>query len=117
MRETSFQIRPATADDIDQLCNLAFEVLDTIHSEANDPRPVLNQVMKSDDDTVVVVAESARRLCGYTYATYKWRAEYSGETMEIIGLFGARYFRSKGGGRALIPARVERARRRGIRRV
>jgi GNAT superfamily N-acetyltransferase len=56
-------------------------------------------------------------LCGYAYASYEWRAEFRGETMDIVALFTSPQWRGKGVGRSLIAALLENARRRGIRRI
>jgi GNAT superfamily N-acetyltransferase len=118
MQAPSFRIREATPHDTDQLCNLASEVLNAIHTERTiDPRPVLEQIMNSGDRTFVVVADNGRTLCGYAYASYKWRAEFRGEMMDIVALFVEPDWRSKGVGRALIMSLVENARQRGIRRI
>ncbi len=43
--------------------------------------------MNSTDRGLVVVAEQQRLSCGYAYASYEWRAEFCGETMDIVALF------------------------------
>src|SRR5437879_5234000 len=114
-----FQIRLATADDMDQLCGLASELLTNIRAEgsADDARRVFEHIMNSADLGRVVVAESKGTLCGYAYASYEWRAEFGGETMDIVALFVSPQWRSKGVGGSLIAALLETARERGIRRV
>ena len=114
-----FQIRAATPGDMDQLCVLASELLTNIRAEGNadDARRVFKHVMNSADLGRVVVAESKGTLCGYAYASYEWRAEFRGETMDIVALFVAPQWRSKGVGGSLIAALLEIARQRGIRRV
>ena len=114
-----FQIRAATPRDMDQLCLLASELLTNIRAEGNadDARRVFEHVMNSADLGRVVVAESKGTLCGYAYASYEWRAEFRGETMDIVALFVAPQWRSKGVGGSLIAALLEIARQRGIRRV
>ena len=114
-----FQIRLATADDMDQLCGLASELLTNIRAEGNadDARRVFEHIMNSTDLGRVVVAESKGTLCGYAYASYEWRAEFGGETMDIVALFVSPQWRSKGVGGSLIAALLETARERGIRRV
>ena len=114
-----FQIRLATPDDMDQLCGLASELLTNIRAEgdADDARRVFEHIMNSEDLGRIVVAESKGTLCGYAYASYEWRAEFRGETMDIVALFVSPQWRSKGVGGSLIAALVETARQRGIRRV
>ena len=114
-----FEIRAATPADMDQLCLLASELLTNIRAEGNaeDARRVFEHIMNSADLGLIVVAESKGALCGYAYASYEWRAEFRGETMDIVALFVSPQWRSKGVGGSLIAALVENARQRGIRRV
>ena len=114
-----FQIRSAAAQDMDQLCGLASELLANIHAEgtAEDARRVFQHIMNSSDLGMIVVAETKGSLCGYAYASYEWRAEFRGETMDIVALFVSPQWRNKGVGGGLIAALVENARLRGIRRI
>jgi len=114
-----FQIRAATPHDMDQLCALAGELLTNIRAEGTPEhaRHVFEHIMNSSDLGLVVVAESKGTLCGYAYASYVWRAEFGGETMEIVALFVSPHWRGKGVGRNLIAALLENARSRGICRV
>ena len=114
-----FQIRAATLQDMDQLCALASELLTYIRAEgtSEDARRVFEHIMNSADLGIIVVAESKDTLCGYAYASYEWRAEFGGETMDIVALFVSSQWRNKGVGGSLITALLENARRRGIRRV
>ena len=114
-----FQIRTATPRDMDQLCQLAGELLTNIRAEGNadDAHRVFERIMNSADLGRIVVAESKDALCGYAYASYEWRAEFRGETMDIVALFVSPQWRGKGVGGGLIAALLENARERGIRRV
>ena len=115
-----FQIRAAVAEDMDQLCDLAGQLLTNIRAEgtSEDARRVFQHIMNSADRGLVVVAETNKgALCGYAYASYEWRAEFCGETMEIIALFVNPQWRGKGVGSGLIAALLENAKQRGIRRV
>ena len=114
-----FQIRAATPDDMDQLCALATELLTNIRAEgdADDARRVFEHIMNSADLGRIIVAESKGTLCGYAYASYEWRAEFRGETMDIGALFVSPQWRNKGVGRSLIASLLENARQRGISRV
>jgi GNAT superfamily N-acetyltransferase len=115
----AYGIRTATPADVDQLCELAAQLLVQIRAEAtpNDARHVFERIMNSTDLGVVLVAEHNTRLCGYAYACYPWRSEFCGETMDIIAVFVTDLWRSKGVGHRLVSALVEIARQRGIRRV
>src|SRR5438094_1855732 len=93
-----FEIRVAAPQDLDQLCALASELLANIHAEgtAEDARRVFDHIMNSADLGVIVVAETEGTLCGYAYGSYEWRAEFRGETMDIIALVRSPRWRSKG---------------------
>src|SRR5262249_36699278 len=67
------QIRPAIARDIEQLCELAGELLAHIRAEGNpeDARRVFEHITNSPAKEIVMVAENERVLCGYAYASYK----------------------------------------------
>ena len=114
-----FQIRTATPGDMDQLCGLASELLTNVRSEGTgeDARRVFEHIMNSTDLGQIIVAESKDALCAYAYACYEWRAEFRGETMDIVALFVSPQWRSKGVGGSLIAALLQNARERGIRRV
>jgi GNAT superfamily N-acetyltransferase len=114
-----FQIRAAVPQDMDQLCELAAQLLTNIRAEGTteDARRVFEHIMNSTDRGLVVVAENKGALCGYAYASYEWRAEFSGETMDIVALFVAPQWRGKGVGSGLIGSLLENAKQRGIRRI
>jgi GNAT superfamily N-acetyltransferase len=114
-----FHIRPAGSQDIEQLCGLASELLAHIRAEGNteDARRVFEHTINSPAKQLVMVAENERGLCGYAYASYRWRAEFCGETMDIVALFVGEEWRSHGLGGHLITSLLENARQRGIRRV
>ena len=104
---------------MEKLCDLAGQLLSQIRAEgtAKDARRVFERIMKSSDLGIVLVAEHKTGLCGYAYASYPWRSEFGGETMEIVAVFVADQWRSKGVGRGLVSALLDIARQRGIRRV
>jgi GNAT superfamily N-acetyltransferase len=114
-----FQIRSAIPQDLDQLCDVASQLLTNIRAEGtpDDARRVFEHIMQSPDRGLIVVAESNDTLCGYAYASYVWRAEFCGETMDIVALFVTPQWRSKGVGGSLISSLLENAKRRGIRRI
>src|SRR5437660_7462728 len=114
-----FQIRAATLQDMDQLCALASELLTYIRAEgtSEDARRVFEHIMNSADLGIIVVAESKDTLCGYAYASYEWRAEFGGETMDIIALCVSPQWRSRGVGGSLLASLIETGRVSGIRRV
>jgi GNAT superfamily N-acetyltransferase len=115
-----FQIRPAITEDMDQLCELASQLLTNIRAlgTTEDARRVFAHIMNDTDRGLIVVAENNKRLlCGYAYASYEWRAEFCGETMDIVALFVAPQWRGKGVGSGLVGSLLQNAKQRGIRRV
>src|SRR5204863_7209835 len=104
-----FQIRAATVQDMEQLCALAAELLTHIRAEGTpeEARRVFEHIINSSDLGLIIVAESKGALCGYAYASYEWRAEFGGETMDIVALFVSSQWRSKGVGGRLITALLE----------
>jgi len=102
-----------------QLCELAGELLTNIRANGNtkDTLRVFEHIMNSNVGELVLVAENEGKLCGYAYASYKWRAEFHGETMNIVALFVAPQWRSKGVGRSIITSLLENARQRSISHV
>jgi GNAT superfamily N-acetyltransferase len=116
---SQFQIRTAVSSDIDQLCELASQLLENIRAESTteDARRVFEHIIKYPERGLIVVAEEKATLCGYAYASYEWRAEFRGETMDIVALFVAPLWRSKGVGGSLISALLDNAKQRNIRRV
>jgi GNAT superfamily N-acetyltransferase len=116
---SQFQIRTALSSDIDQLCELASQLLENIRAESTteDARRVFEHIIKYPERGLIVVAEEKAKLCGYAYASYEWRAEFRGETMDIVALFVAPQWRSKGVGGSLISSLLDNAKQRNIRRV
>src|SRR5207244_4321401 len=114
-----FQIRAAASQDMDQLCGLASELLANIRAEgtADDARRVFEHIMNSADLGIIVVAETKGALCGYAYASYEWRAEFGGETLDIVALFVSSQWRCRGVGGSLIAALLDTALVRALRRV
>jgi GNAT superfamily N-acetyltransferase len=115
-----FQIRAASLQDIDKICELAAQLLSNIRAEGtiDDARRVFQHIMNSTDRGLIVVAENnAGVLCGYAYASYEWRAEFCGETMDIVALFVAPQWRGKGVGSGLIASLLQNAKTRGISRI
>lgn len=105
---------------MEELCDLATELLMNIRAEATkeDARRVFQYIMNAADRGLVIVAESSKgSLCGYAYASYEWRVEFHGETMDIVALFVSPQWRGKGVGSALITTLLDNARQRGIRRI
>ena len=105
--------------DMEQLLELAAQLLTQIHAEGTvkDAKRVFERTMNANDIGIVLVAEHKTGLCGYAYAVYEWRAEFGGETMDIVALWVEQQWRSKGVGGRLLSALLDNAQQRGIRRV
>jgi GNAT superfamily N-acetyltransferase len=114
-----FTVRAATSQDLERLCELAGNFLLQIRAEgtAEDARRVFERTFKTPDSGMVVVAEHSSGLCGYAYASYRWRAEFCGETMEVVEMYVEQQWRNKGVGGTMIDALIKNARQRGIRRI
>jgi GNAT superfamily N-acetyltransferase len=121
------EIRPAAQRDIEMICEFVEELLVKWDARATrkDARRVYEHIMKSPDLGIILVAETAaskdtvnreHRLSGFAYASYEWRSEFGGETMELVEMFVEPSSRSTGVGRTLLNALIVRGRERGIRR-
>jgi len=119
------KIRPAGMQDIDKMCEFVEELLVKWDARATrrDARRVYEHVMKSPDLGVILVAETLASssdqkpgLCGFAYASYEWRSEFGGETMELVEMFVEQPARSAGVGRSLLNALIVCGRERDIHR-
>lgn len=114
-----FEIRRASAGDLERLCDFAEQYLAKLRADASAEyaRRVLERVMNAPELGVVLVAEHESGICGYAYASYQWRSEFGGETMDIIEMFVEESWRNKGVGGSLIGALIDTARDRHIHRI
>jgi GNAT superfamily N-acetyltransferase len=123
------EIRPAGTQDIDKMCEFVEELLVKWDARATkrDAQRVYEHVMKSPDLGIILVAETlgvdpnnseGRKagLCGFAYASYEWRSEFGGETMELVEMFVEQAVRSSGVGRRLLNELIVCGRERGIHR-
>lgn len=123
------KIRPAGMQDIDKMCEFVEELLVKWDARATrrDAQRVYEHIMKSPDLGIILVAETLAAatekidgrkigLCGFAYASYEWRSEFGGETMELVEMFVEQAARSAGVGRSLLNALIVRGRERGIHR-
>jgi GNAT superfamily N-acetyltransferase len=117
-KTSAVQIRPARPQDVPRLCEFAEELLHKwdARTTARDAQRVYEQILKSPELGVILVAENEGTLCGFTYACHEWRSEYGGETMDLVELFVEHSWRNRGVGRSLLDRLIEHARSRGIRR-
>jgi GNAT superfamily N-acetyltransferase len=114
-----FQIRPAQMQDLDSICVLIGQFLLKMRADATvkNARSVMEQVINSPELGVVLVAEHNDGLCGYAYASFLWRCEFGGETMDIVELFVEQTWRNKGVGGSLCGGLLDTAKRRKIHRI
>jgi GNAT superfamily N-acetyltransferase len=114
-----FQIRPATLNDMERLCEFATEFLHKMQARATgkEARQVFQYVIKRSDVGIVVVAEHKTDICAYAYAAYQWRSEAGGQMMDLVEIFVEQSWRNKGVAASLIAALMDVAKERGIRRI
>ncbi len=122
MKETNTnacQIRPATKNDLDQLCEFAGEFLPKMqwNATSDTARRVFDRILTVPEEGILLVAQHKIGVCGYVYAAYKMRAEFGGRTMDIVELFVERAWRNKGIALSLLSALIENARRSKISRI
>ena len=107
------------------MCEFVEELLVKWDARATrrDARRVYEHVMESPDLGIILVAETiadtsdrAPGLCGFAYASYEWRSEFGGETMELVEMFVEQAARSAGVGRSLLNALIVCGRERDIHR-
>ena len=123
INSAAVQLRPAKMQDIGKMCEFVEELLLKWNARATrrDAQRVYEHVLKSPDLGVILVAENRAAenkpgLCGFAYASYEWRSEFGGETMELVEMFVEQSSRSAGVGRMLLNALIVRGRERGIHR-
>jgi GNAT superfamily N-acetyltransferase len=122
MKETNTnacQIRTATKNDLDKLCEFTREFLPEMQWNATteSARRVFERILTVPDEGILLVAQHEIGVCGYVYAAYKMRAEFGGRTVDIVELFVERAWRNKGVALSLLSALIENARRSEISRI
>ena len=115
---TPVQVRAAQSKDVAKLSGFAEELLQTWNARATteDAQRVYERVLRSPDLGIILVAEDKEALCGFAYASFEWRSEFNGETMDLVELFVHHSWRNQGVGQTLLNALITQARRRNIRR-
>jgi GNAT superfamily N-acetyltransferase len=127
LHSATVEIRPAAQQDVETICEFVEELLLKWDARATrkDAQRVYEHIMKAPDLGVILVAETVvpagtadrqPRLCGFAYASYEWRSEFGGETMELVEMFVEPSSRSAGVGRTLLNALIVCGRERGIHR-
>jgi len=112
------QVRTAQTSDVPKLCGFVEELLQRWSAAATpqDARRVYEQILQSPDLGMILVAEDKGELCAFAYASFEWRSEFGGETMDLVELFVHHSWRNQGVGQTLLNALIAHARQRGIRR-
>src|SRR5215470_7657766 len=108
VKTTPVKVRPAAAGDVAKMCEFSGELLHTwnAHATPADARRVYERVLQSPDVGVILVAEHDGELCGFAYAAFEWRSEYSGETMDLVELYVHHSLRNRGVGQTLLNALI-----------
>jgi GNAT superfamily N-acetyltransferase len=114
-----FSIRPANINDVGRLCEFADEFLLKMHAKATgkEARQVFQQVIRHSAIGIIAVAEHKAGICAYAYASYQWRSEFGGETMDMVELFVEHAWRNKGVAASLTAFLIETAKEREVRRI
>jgi GNAT superfamily N-acetyltransferase len=119
VKVAAVQIRAAQSSDVTTLCEFVTELLQrwNAHATQDDARRVYERIVQSPELGVILVAEDKGALCGFAYASFGWRSEFGGETMDLVELFVNHAWRNQGVGQTLLNALLTLARQRNIRRV
>jgi GNAT superfamily N-acetyltransferase len=119
LNQPAVHIRPCVKEDLSTLGAWAAELLRKWDAAATteDAIRVYQRVLDLPDLGVLFVAEHEGKLSGFVYAAYQWRAEFAGETMDMVEMFVEQSWRNKGVGRALLDALATHARSRHIHRI
>jgi GNAT superfamily N-acetyltransferase len=119
MKTAGVQIRAAAASDLETLSHYTAELLVNWNARATagDALKVYEQVLKNPAIGIILVAENNSELRGFVYASYNWRAEFSGETLDLVEMYVEQSSRHKGVGRSLLDALISHARQRNIHRI
>ncbi|HEX4998347.1 MAG TPA: GNAT family N-acetyltransferase [Terriglobia bacterium] len=119
LSQTGVHIRPAETGDLETLGAWAAELLRQWDADATreDAIRVYQRILSSPEMGVIFVAEHNGVMSGFVYAAYQWRAEFAGETLDMVEMFVEQSWRNKGVGRALLDALAAHARARQIHRI
>ena len=116
IRSTAVQIRSARTEDLARLCEFAGELLLKWDAQTTgrDAERVYRHILAHPELGIILVAEHTEGLCGFAYGTFEWRAEFGGETMDLVELFVESSWRNRGVGRTLLDSLISQARTRNI---
>src|ERR1700742_1879867 len=89
IKTSAVQTRAARQQDVGRMCEFAEELLQSwdARTTAQDARKIYERILQSPDLGIILVAESTGEnpvICGFAYASYEWRSEFGGETMDLV---------------------------------
>src|SRR5689334_1313568 len=118
-KTAGIQVRQASVSDLETLSKFEADLLLKWDARATeqDAFKVYERVLKNPALGTIYVAEQEGRLCGFVYACSSWRAEFAGETLDLVEMFVEQSLRHKGVGRSLLDGLISHARERNIRRI
>ena len=119
LKSAGIQIRAAQVSDLETLSRFAAELLLkwNVGATESDALNVYAHVLKTPNLGILLVAEQNSALQGFVYACYSWRAEFAGESMDLVEMFVEQASRHRGVGRSLLDGLIKHARQRNIRRI
>jgi GNAT superfamily N-acetyltransferase len=113
------QVRAAEASDLKTLSEFVTELLRKWDARATeqDAFNVYERVLNNPALGVILVAEKDDALRGFVYASSCWRAEFAGETLDLVEMFVEQSARHKGIGRSLLDGLISHAKEHNIHRI
>jgi GNAT superfamily N-acetyltransferase len=119
MKSAGINIRAAEVSDLETLSTFAADLLLKWDARATrkDAFKVYERVLKNPALGIIIVAEQNAALHGFVYACSSWRAEFAGETLDLVEMFVEQSHRHKGVGRTLLDGLIAHARQRNIHRI
>ena len=119
LKTAGTQVRSALPSDLETLSRFEEELLVKwgSRSTARDAFKVYEHILKTPELGIILVAEQNNSLRGFVYGCYCWRAEFAGETLDLVEMFVEQAYRNKGVGRSLLNGLISHARERNIHRI
>ena len=113
------EVRPVEASDLKTLSKFVSELLRKWDARATeeDAFKVYERVLNNPSLGIILVAERDGELCGFVYASSCWRAEFAGETLDLVEMFVEQSARHKGIGRSLLDGLISKAKDHNIHRI
>ena len=119
MKSAGIQVRAAATSDLKTVSSFAAELLLKWSARATerDAFSVYERILKTPSLGIILVAEQEGALRGFVYACSSWRAEFTGETLDLVEMFVEQPSRHRGVGRSLLDGLITHARQRNIERI